>query len=278
LRQKKKIRRARGTDKTAQPVIRCVIFDLDDTLYDCFRQRVRVSHRYAARAMVEAGLKAGVEAVYRARMQAFRRDPMLRHIDAAVCSRFQAADPEAISHAAREAYFNCPVGKLTLFPGTMPLLRHLHRRGVRSFVVSFGEPRIQRAKIKALGLEDHPLIERILYADRDKLLTKEAAFRQIQRDLRLPEEQMLIVGDRPMSEIRAGNELGMHTVRIRRGEFAVQEPQSPEEEPDYVVDDISMVRKVGFVWGKNEERVHRGGAETRRKTRSQPRIDARQRG
>jgi FMN phosphatase YigB (HAD superfamily) len=252
LRHKKKLGRASATKQSAKPMIRCVIFDLDDTLYDCFRQRVRVSHRYAARAMVEAGLKAGVEAVYRARMQAFRRDPMLRHIDAEVCLRFQAADPQAISHAAREAYFNCPVGKLKLFPGTMPLLRHLHGRGVRIFVVSFGEPRIQHAKIKALGLEDHPLIERIAYADRDKLLTKEAAFRQIQRDLTLPGEEMLIVGDRPMSEIRAGNELGMHTVRVRRGEFAVQEPESPEERPDYVVSNISEVRRLAFRWGPEE--------------------------
>lgn len=234
------------------PLIRCVIFDLDDTLYDCFRQRVRVSHRHAAEAMVKAGLKAGVEAVYRARMRAFRNDPTLRHIDAEVCRRFAAADPEAISHAAREAYFNCPVGKLTLFPGTLPLLRYLHRRGVRCFVVSFGEPGIQHAKVKALGLENHPLIARILYADRDRLLTKEAAFRHIQRELGLPAEQMLIVGDRPMSEIRAGNELGMHTVRIHRGEFAIQEPQSPEEEPNYVVNNISEVRKLTFRWGSTE--------------------------
>jgi FMN phosphatase YigB (HAD superfamily) len=243
----KKRKSARG--KKIKPFVRCVIFDLDDTLYDCFRQRVRVAHHYAARAMVKAGLKAGVEAVYRTRMQAFRQDPMLRHIDAEVSRRFHAADPEAVSHAAREAYFHCPVGKLTLFPGTLPLLRHLHRNGVRAFIVSFGEPRTQRAKVRALGLEKHPLIERILYADRDKLLTKEAAFRQIQRRVGLPAEQILVVGDRPMSEIRAGNELGMHTVRVHRGEFAAQEPQSKKERPDYVVTNISQVKKLPFRWG-----------------------------
>jgi FMN phosphatase YigB (HAD superfamily) len=240
---------SRGGEAQERPPIRCVIFDLDDTLYDCFRQRVRVAHRHAAGAMVRAGLAAGVEAVYRARMRAFRRDPMLRHIDAEVCRRFHAADPEAVSHAAREAYFNCPVGKLRLFPGTLPLLRRLHRLGVRSFVVSFGEPRVQHAKVKALGLEGHPMIERIFFADRDKLLTKEAAFRQIQHEAGVPAEQVLIVGDRPMSEIRAGNELGMHTVRIRRGEFAVQEPQAAEEEPDYVVKNISEIKKLPFAWG-----------------------------
>src|SRR5215469_1515647 len=246
-----RLRRARKTQlsETEPPLIRSVIFDLDDTLYDCLGQRVRVAHRCAARAMVKAGLKAGVDAVYRARMQAFRQDPMLRHIDADVCRRFRAAHPEAISHAAREAYFHCPVGKLTLFPGTLPLLRHLQRRGVRNYVVSFGEPKTQHAKVRSLGLEKHPLLEDILYADRNKLLTKEAAFRTIQLATGLPAEQMLVVGDRPMSEIRAGKLLGMHTVRIRRGEFAIQEPEGPEEEADYVVRNISEIKRLPFAWG-----------------------------
>jgi FMN phosphatase YigB (HAD superfamily) len=247
--QQRKKEPSRRKRAAAKPLIRCVIFDLDDTLYDCFTQRVRVAHRHAARAMVRAGLKTTVEAAYRARMRAFRQDPMLRHIDADVCRRFHARDPEAISHAAREAYFNCPVGKLTLFPGTLPLLRHLRRHGVRGYVVSFGEPKIQHAKVRALGLENHPLLERILYADRDKLLTKEAAFRQIQHESGLPADQMLVVGDRPMSEIRAGNDLGMHTVRIRRGEFAAQEPENSQEEPDYVVNNIAKVWGLPFAWG-----------------------------
>ncbi|HLW54300.1 MAG TPA: HAD family hydrolase [Candidatus Angelobacter sp.] len=241
---------SRGKKRSPPPLIRCVVFDLDDTLYDCFGQRVRVSHRHAAEAMVRAGLQADVEAVYRARMRAFRRDPMLRHIDAEVCRQFQAADPEAISHAAREAYFNYPVGRLTLFRGSLPLLRMLHRRGVRVFIVSFGEPATQHAKVKALGLDSSPLVERVLYADRDKLLTKETAFRQIREAVALPAKQILVVGDRPMSEIRAGKELGMHTVRIRRGEFAVQEPESAAEQADYVVRNISEVARLPFRWGE----------------------------
>lgn len=233
----------------SKPLIRCVIFDLDDTLYDCFGQRVRPAHRHAAEAMVKAGLKANVEAVYRARMRAFRSDPMLRHIDAEVCRRFNAADPETISRAAHDAYFNCPVDKLALFRGSKPLLRFLHLRGVKVFIVSFGEPDIQRAKVRALGLEDDPTIDHIFYADRDKLLTKEAAFSKIQHELGLRADEMLIVGDRPMREIRAGNELGMHTVRIRHGEFAAQEPQGKEEEPDYEVRNISKVKALPYLWG-----------------------------
>jgi FMN phosphatase YigB (HAD superfamily) len=240
-------RKVRGTVK---PVIRCVIFDLDDTLYDCLGQRVRAAHRYAAQAMVKAGLKANMEAVYRARMRAFRQDPMLRHIDAEVTRHFGAEDPEAISSIAREAYFNCPVGKLTLFAASLPLLRFLAKRGVRNFIVSFGEPKIQRAKVKALGLDREPSVEKIYYADRGNVLTKEAAFCKIKKKTGLLPDEILIVGDRPAREIRAGRELGMHTVRVRHGEFKSQMPAGSEEEPDYVIRNVSEVRKLPFTWGR----------------------------
>ena len=251
--QKKKSKKSGRGAKSQPPLIRCVIFDLDDTLYDHVRYRLRVAHRAAARAMIDAGLKGTVEAVYRARLRARRQDPMLRHIDAEVCRHFHAADPGSVSHAAREAYFHCPVGKLKMFPGTLPLLRYLHRHGVRIFIVTFGEPEIQHAKVRALGLVKHPMIECILYADRDRLLTKEAAFRRIQRLTKLPAAQMLVIGDRPMSEIRAGNELGMHTVRIHRGEFAAQEPRNKDERPDYVVKNISEVKKLNFRWAASRD-------------------------
>jgi FMN phosphatase YigB (HAD superfamily) len=241
--KKRKMRRA------IKPVIRCVIFDLDDTLYDCLGQRVRVTHRHAAQAMVEAGLNATADAVYHARMRAFRTDPMLRHIDAEVTRHFAAENPEEISRMAREAYFNCPVGKLTLFPGSLQLLRFLAKRGVRNFIVSFGEPKIQRAKIKVLSLDREPSIEKIYYADRGNVLTKEAAFRKIQKRTCLTPGEMLVVGDRPAREIRAGRELGMHTVRLRHGEFKSQMPIGPEEEPDYVIGNISEVRKLPYIWG-----------------------------
>ena len=87
------------------------------------------------------------------------------------------------------------------------------------------------------------------YADRNNVLTKEAAFRKIHKRTGLPPSEILVVGDRPAREIRAGRELGMHTVRVRHGEFKSQLPVGPEEEPDYVVKSISEIRKLPFTWG-----------------------------
>jgi FMN phosphatase YigB (HAD superfamily) len=229
-------------------VIRCVIFDLDDTLYDCLGQRVRPAHRHAAEAMVAAGLKGSVDDVYHARLRAFHVDPMLRHIDAEVIKHFRADDPEAVSRAAHDAYFNCPVGKLTLFRRTLPLLHFLNKNGVRIFITTFGDVETQHAKVAALGLDREPAIEKIYYADRAKRVTKESAFRQIQSETSIPSAEILVVGDRPMSEIRAAKSLGMHAVRLRRGEFASQHPVDDSERADHEIRNISEVRKLPFTF------------------------------
>ncbi len=240
-----------GTAKL-RPLIRCVIFDLDDTLYDCLGQRVRPAHRHAAEAMVAAGLKGSANEVYHARLRAFHVDPMLRHIDAEVIQHFGAADPEAVSRAAHDAYFGCPVGKLTLFRGTLPLLHFLRKHGVRVFITTFGEVGTQKAKVAALGLDRQPAVEKIYYADRGKRVTKESAFRQIQGETAIPPSQILVVGDRPMSEIRAAKGLGMHTVRLRRGEFAAQVPVDESERADHEIRTISEVRKLPFLFSSGD--------------------------
>jgi FMN phosphatase YigB (HAD superfamily) len=234
--------------KAQAPLIRCVIFDLDDTLYDCLGQRVRPAHRHAAEAMVAAGLNGTVDDVYHARLHAFHVDPMLRHIDAEVIRHFGATEPETVSRAAHDAYFNCPVGKLTLFRGTLPLLHHLHKNGVRVFITTFGDVETQHAKVAALGLDHDSSIEKIYYADRAKRVTKESAFRQIQIDSGIPPNEILVVGDRPMSEIRAAKSLGMHTARLRRGEFASQRPVDASERADHEIMSISDVRKLPFTF------------------------------
>lgn len=244
--KRKKNKRRRTAPK--RPLIRCVIFDLDDTLYDCLGQRVRPAHRHAAEAMIAAGLKGSLDEVYRARLRAFHTDPMLRHIDAAVIGHFGASDPEAVSRAAHDAYFNCPVGKLTLFRGTLPLLHHLKKGGVRIFITTFGDVDTQHAKVVSLGLDRQPAIEKIYYADRAKRVTKESAFRQIQAETGFPANQILVVGDRPMSEIRAAKALGMHTVRIRRGEFASQGPADGSERADHEIKQISQIKKLPFTF------------------------------
>jgi FMN phosphatase YigB (HAD superfamily) len=232
-----------------KPMIRLAIFDLDDTLYDCLKQRVQVAHRHASRAMVRAGVKATVEQVFRARMQAFAKDPHLKYIDAEVGRRFNVKNVEEVSSAAREAYFSNPVGRLTLFPESLKVLRYLHNHGVKNFIVTYGDLETQSAKVSSLKLDCEKSVEKILYADRQRVVTKEQSFQWILQQTGIPVQQALVVGDRPANEIAGGNRLGMHTVRMKGGEFAILQPQSSLEDPDYEITKIQQLLKLPFQFG-----------------------------
>src|SRR5208282_673278 len=54
--------------------IKAILFDLDDTLYDCSGSLVDAARRRAAKAMVEAGLPCAEEEAYR-----FQVDLTARH-------------------------------------------------------------------------------------------------------------------------------------------------------------------------------------------------------
>src|SRR4051812_39080737 len=249
-----KKRNQTGNRKPAtRPLISTVIFDLDDTLYDCFRQRVQLAHRFAAEVMVKAGVNATVEEVFRARMAAFKKSPHLHDIDTAVLRQFGVrgdANPGTIEMRSRAAYFATPVGKMSLFPASRSVLRALAKRGVRIFIVTFGDPETQHAKVRALGLDKEKAVKKIFFADTGKLMTKEAIFKVIQQHEERDPERVLVVGDRPSSEIKAGKALGFHTARFRHGEFATLDPVGPEEEADHNIRSIAGVLKLPYRFGK----------------------------
>jgi FMN phosphatase YigB (HAD superfamily) len=247
---KKKTVRKKRSKPTARPLITTVIFDLDDTLYDCFNQRVRGAHRHAAEAMAAAGVPGTVDEILELRMKAFERDPQLAHIDGYVCAHYGLTETTEIARRSRAAYFSFPVGQLTLFPGVTKLLRDLHGRGVRIFVVSFGDPATQHAKVQSLGLDREKAIEKIFYADTAKTITKEGIFQSILRNVESDPQKILIVGDRPSSEINAGKSLGMHTVRVKGGEFAHLPPRGEDEIADREVDSVCDIVKLLFRFGR----------------------------
>ncbi|MCM1040460.1 MAG: HAD family hydrolase [Ruminococcus sp.] len=56
--------------------------------------------------------------------------------------------------------------------------------------------------------------------------------------------ETVMVGDRLDNDIRPAKELGMMTVWIRQGFAIYQNPQSVEEQPDYIVDNLSELKEV----------------------------------
>ena len=213
-------------------------------------QRVVAAHRNASQALAAAGLPASADEILKLRLAAVEVDPRLEFVDLEVGRQLGVPLSGTLREASRTAYFSAPVGRLRLFPGALRLLRHLKSRGVRNFIVSFGDPDTQRGKVAALGLDGESSVENIFYADRGQVLTKEEVFRSVLQSVESDPARVLVVGDRPASEIRAGKGLGMHTVRLRHGEFAVQEPQSEAERADFEIKKLTALRKLPFQFGR----------------------------
>lgn len=233
--------------------ISTVVFDLDDTLFDCFRQRVLQAHRYACGAMLKAGLRRprgrqpSAESLYRLRRELFRQNPELETLDLRLCHAIglSGAAARRAAKTGQHAYFSFPVGPLHLFADTLPALRRLRASGVDVFILTAGVRRIQLAKVKRLGLDRSPAVRRILCTGVPGGRGKKKPLRSIAR--RAPSRmEVLVVGDRPDSEIRAANELGLWTVRRRGGEFARRPARSPEERADFTIRRLSQLFGLPF--------------------------------
>lgn len=86
----------------------------------------------------------------------------------------------------------------------------------RRFLVTSGFRRFQASKIRALGIRD--LFEAVYVdaIDEPDRKGKAGIFEEILVQHRLSVREVIVVGDNPESEIKAGNSLGMETVQILR--------------------------------------------------------------
>lgn len=193
-----------------------MIFDLDDTLYDCLTQCVGPAHREAAKAMVEAGARATVEEVLDARLAL---SGLERDVDSAVAATFRAVQPVRVAEAGRRAFYDRDPGALVPFPFALEVVRRV-RAVARVVLLSSGHPPTQRRKIVALGFEgafDEVVLDEVLGR-----AAKEEVLRRWLAQAELPAAAVLVVGDRPDNEIAAAQRIGMHALRIRGGEFATR--------------------------------------------------------
>lgn len=182
-----------------------VIFDLDDTLYP-ERQYVKSGFLAVARLLGDAGYG---ERLWRHFLEGKNA------IDALLRETGREEEKEACLRAYREHEPD-----ISLYEGMEELLRDLRKKGIRVGILTDGRPFGQRAKIRALGLDE--LVEDILVTDElgGEQFRKpcDIAFRILQRRWRLPFEELLYVGDNPDKDFQAPMQLGMRSLYVENPE------------------------------------------------------------
>lgn len=199
-------------------MIRAVIFDLDDTLYDYKTLNAEAECRIQALVCHTLGIGADR---FEEAFLCGRKETKERLGDIAASHNrmlyFQAVlehlgcRPLPMSLQMYDTYWNTFLAKMTLYPGARQLIDTLHERGIKVGICTDLTAHIQHRKLETLGLAD----------DIDFLVTSEEAgrekpapemFRLCLAKSGMQPEEVCFVGDDYRRDIKGALAAGIHAV------------------------------------------------------------------
>jgi len=213
-------------------VIKCIAFDLDDTLLDTSQLLVPLAARRACEAMLANGVQSDINTClsWRASKAA---ELTHKQIFAGFISKCNCATPDLALQAAMKAFYNPDVpARLPLMDGAEENLRKL--AGLYTlYLITAGEPDAQMKKIKALQIENY--FRKIYLVDNFKNEIKKDAFADILKTENLHPTELLSIGNRLSQEIRHAKICGAQTCYFCHGEHVGETPEQREDYPDFTI-------------------------------------------
>ncbi len=191
--------------------VRCVVLDLDDTLY-LERDYVRSGFRTVARWVEEnRGLKGFYETVW----GLFEEGRRGRIFDEALVALGDPAAPSTVAEMVTVYRRHAPA--IECLPDSREFMARSAARGVALACLSDGPLESQEAKVRALGVERYcsPVILTARYGPG---FGKPHArgFVEIEERRGARGAECAYIGDNPAKDLAAPRALGWRTVRVRR--------------------------------------------------------------
>lgn len=206
--------------------VRSVCFDLDDTLFD-YREYAEEGLRSAAdRLEARTGERFHVEL-----LSMYFEEGITEGTFDRLLARFDL--PAGLATELVEAY-HAATTPLSPYEETEPVLSTLSESYALGLLT---DGRGGHAKLRRLGIRD--FFDAVLvtpttgYSKRDP-----EVFEAILSRLSVSAANTVYVGDDPRFDFRFPNDLGMTTVRLRRGRHADREPDTDAAVPDYEIEQL----------------------------------------
>lgn len=230
--------------------IKALILDLDDTLWDTTGQLVRKGQIAALQEMAKHGLPIKVPEAARTREMLVRKYGQHVNITQKAVEHFglyrkNRKKAERIRLIGHHKYHTVKIGKIKPFKDTIPTLKKLKKDRKILVLLSYGIAKQQNRKIKKLGIRKY--FDRIVFDTTIGRSNKLVHIREIVRWLgkkKIGKNSILLVGDRPSSEIEAGKRLGLKTARMVHGRYAKLKPENKWQKADFRIKKISELHGV----------------------------------
>jgi len=212
-------------------MIKLALFDLDNTLYPTHEQ-VITCRKAAIKAMIKRGLKGEEKELFNKLKKIVKRlgSNNEQHFDTLVKETMKNLSEQeylAIISQGITVYNTHKQRLMKLYKDAKPLIRKLLSKGLKVGVLTKGNPKKQWDKINRLGL--YPLIGNKVWITNDDE-SKEKQIKEILKKFKLDKKEIILIGDRRDSDIRAAKEMGIKSVQLIRGPYKNMKGPKPDHE------------------------------------------------
>jgi putative hydrolase of the HAD superfamily len=199
-------------------MIKGVLFDLDDTLYDSssFADRAR---KEAIKMMIDSGLNATEEEAYNIlqRIISQKGSNYSRHFDDLVKAIMGHYEPKIITMGII-TYHNVKFALLRPYPDTIKTLIELKKMGLKLGVITDGITIKQWEKLIRLGIVD--FFDTVITSEEFGLGKPNVEFFEYGlKKMKLNAVETAYIGDRIDKDVVPAKKVGMHTIRILKGKY-----------------------------------------------------------
>jgi putative hydrolase of the HAD superfamily len=203
-------------------MIKLLIFDLDNTLFDTYTQLgINVVEKMIVQ-LRKFGLTKEQERVLREKY----------HITGFRILANQLGFSEEMKHIGMETYKNMDLSQIKPFDDVklIPALKQ------KKTLVTSGLKDVQMRKVEILGLDG--VFDEVAVDESSSHENKQRIFVGMMKKYKAKPAETMIIGDNPESELAAGNNLGIITVQMLR------RPDMLKGKADYHVKDLYEVEKI----------------------------------
>jgi FMN phosphatase YigB (HAD superfamily) len=238
----------------SQPTLgqfQAVIFDLDDTLVDTFGCFIVPLEVAAAKEMFKTGIGSSVEQIVEILRQLRMTNP--DQVEDTLPLRFPGASEEDLESSLRawKDLHSAPLslnrlselgGKISQYQIGPDIRQMLQEMSVRYhlYLLTAGDPSFQNEKIDHLAIRDL-FRDNILIVDPKSTDTKLTQMGKLLKSYGDDPRSIVVVGNRLDHEVRAGIELDMTTIWLRKGEGSAIQLDPNGAQPDRIIDDIDQL-------------------------------------
>jgi len=222
--------------------IKAIIFDLDDTLYDCSGTLVLRGRRQVAGKIARL-IKCSEEEAYSLQLEMEEKYGVKANIYEKIVSHYHL--PGTYAQELLEEFVHIDISDITVFPDVIDTMIQLKGRGYWVVLVTSGDKEIQRKKIDVLELNNR-YFDDIVITERNNDQSKKACFQEIMKRYDLQPEEVICVGDKIDDELAASKSLGMVSIMFEHGRHykAYLKVQDKYIKPDYFIKHIKDILEL----------------------------------